>query len=405
VSPLSARLPRARAFVAVVPMLAAATAVACGDKDPPTGVMAPRIAPAAQAYLDTALAFMQLYYYFGDTVNWTAKRTRAFQRAGAAQTRKAVYPAIDTAVLELGDDHSFFFPPSQTFGNREDPPTPFFTPMSAALAPRVAYLWIPTFGGRSSLGRADTIQRVIARADSTPNLCGWVLDLRGNPGGFWPAMLAGLSPLVTPGRVGGFVERDTTRRYFYEVQPGAALLNVPGGRVIEALRLPSSYQLQRPGLPIAILQGDITASAGEIIVMAFKEPDRAVRTFGAPTFGLTTQPYTYTFADTASLVITAAMMFDRQRRVYLGNPIPVDEPVAGPRIRADFVPGNLDPVIDAAINWLRTQPACAPPEAARLRQQTPGAGGWLPTRAVPGAIPASEWTKTRPSPWVATPRR
>jgi C-terminal processing protease CtpA/Prc len=267
----------------------------------------------ARAYLDTALSFMQAYYFYGDTVNWAAKRTLAFQRAGAAQTRAAVYPAIQAAVRELGNTHSAFYPPSQTLGNREDPSTPFYTPMSTSLTSRIAYLWVPTFGGKSQLGRADSIQRIIARADSTPQLCGWVLDLRGNPGGFWPTMLVGLSPLVTPGLVGGFVERDARETYEYHVQPGAALLREPDGKLYEYLRLPNSYKVSRPGLPVAILQGDITASAGEIIVMAFKEPNR-VRTFGGPTYGATTQPYTMTFADTSSLQIAAALMFDRQRR-------------------------------------------------------------------------------------------
>jgi C-terminal processing protease CtpA/Prc len=231
---------------------------------------------------------MQAYYFYGDTVNWAAKRALAFQRAGAAQTRLAVYPALDAAVRELGNTHSTFYPPSQTLGNREDPSTPFYKPMSTSMTSRVAYLWVPTFGGRSQVGRADTIQRIVAKADSTPGLCGWILDLRGNPGGFWPTMLVGLSPLITPGLVGGFVERDPTQRYEYHVQAGAAFLREPNGTMYEYLRLPSVYQLTHPGLPVAILQGDITASAGEIVVMAFKEPNR-VRTFGAPTYGATTQ--------------------------------------------------------------------------------------------------------------------
>jgi carboxyl-terminal processing protease len=382
-------------------LVATAIAVACGGSDSPTGVVTPEptIAPAARAYLDTALSFMQEYYYYGDTVNWAAKRTLAFQRAGAAQTGKAVYPAIDAAVRELGNTHSTFYPPSQTLGNREDPATAFYKPMSTSLTPRVAYLWVPTFGGKSQLGRADTIQRIVARGDSTPGLCGWVLDLRGNPGGFWPSMLAGLSPLITPGLVGGFVERDVRESYEYHVQPGAAFLRQPNGTMYEYIRLPNTYQLAHPGLPVAILQGDITASAGEIVVMAFKEPDR-VRTFGAPTYGATTQPYTWQFADTASLQIAAALMFDRQRRTYAGGRIPVDEPVVGPTIRDNFVPGSRDVVIDAATAWLLARPECATtsPDTPALRND---GGRMTPTRTLPGSVPGSSWPKDRPTPWSA----
>ena len=372
--------------------------IACGGDDGPTGPATPAtIAPAAAAYLDTALQFMQTYYYYGDTVNWNSKRTRASRRAGGAQTFADVYPAIDTAVQELGDDHSFFYRPQESIGVTDHPATPFYTVATYSLAPRVAYIWMPLFGGKSMVGHADTIQRVIARADSTPSLCGWILDLRGNPGGFWPTMLAGLSPLIPPGRVGGFVERDTTQRFFYLVEPGAASLQFPNGQIAEGLRLPTSYQVRNPGLPIAILQGDITASAGEIVLMAFKEPGR-VRTFGAPTFGATTQPYTYTISDGASLQIAAALMFDRQGRVWGGQPIPVDQPVAGPVVRSNFVPGSRDPVVDAAVNWLNTQPSCTAAGAGALRPAIPSAGTWRATQPIPGAIP---WPRQRPIPWIA----
>ena len=88
-------LSRARRVV-VAAVLVAATMAACSDKESPTGLTPPgsTITPVAQAYLDTALAFMEQYYYFADTVNWSIKRSRATDRAGAAQTRKDVYPAI-----------------------------------------------------------------------------------------------------------------------------------------------------------------------------------------------------------------------------------------------------------------------------------------------------------------------
>jgi carboxyl-terminal processing protease len=392
--------PAARPVSRLLSVTLLSAAIACGN-DEPTGPASPAtIAPAAAAYLDTSLAFMEEYYYYRDTVSWTTKRTRAYRRAGGAQTSEGVYAAIDTAVQELGDNHSFFYRPQESVGATDHPPTPFFTPASYSVAPRVAYVWVPLFGGKSLVGRADTIQRAVARADSTPGLCGWILDLRGNPGGFWPVMLAGLSPLITPGRVGGFVERDTTQRFFYYVEPGVASLQFPNGQVAEGVRLPTTYQVRNPSLPIAILQGDITASAGEIVLMAFKEPGR-VRTFGAPSFGATTQPYTYEFSDGASLQITAAMMFDRQGHIYGGQPIPVDQAVSGPQVRANFVPGSSDPVITAAVNWLNTQAQCAAAGEGALRPAVPSGGTWRATRPIPGAIPANQWPRQRPIPWIA----
>ena len=396
-------------LVLAVPVLGP---LACGGGDDggPTAPPAPTIAPAAAAYLDTALLFTQQVFYYGDRVNWPSVRARAFQTAAGAQTLAATYPAIEEMITGLNDPHSAFYEPSQSLGNREDPNTPFYRPAAYSLVPRVGYVWVPTFGGRSQSGRADTIQMAVAKADSTPNQCGWIIDLRGNPGGFWPSMLAGLSALVTPGRTGGFVERDTAWRYFYEVTPGAAGISVPpeGGqprRSIEYIRLPRTYELRNKGLPVAILQGDITASAGEIIVMAFKEPNRAVRTFGGPTYGVTSQPYTWTMSDKASVQVTAALMFDRQLRTYAGGAIPPDETVAGPTIRANYVPGQAtDPVIDAATRWLNTQASCAaapsPDAEAPSARLVPG-GLWRSTAPLPGALPPSAWPKGKGTPWIA----
>jgi carboxyl-terminal processing protease len=418
--PRSRSLTRAVAacLVVALPLLGLA---ACGGGDgdgttEPSPSTTATIAPRAAAYLDTALLFTQEVFYYGSRVDWSSVRAKAFKTAAGAQTLAATYPAIKEMIAGLGDPHSFFYEPSESLGNRDDPNTPFYHPMVATVGTRVAYLWVPTFGGINSKARADTIQRAIAKGDSTANLCGWIIDLRGNPGGFWPAMLAGLSPLITPGRVGGFVERDTTYRYFYQVNPGVAgLFDRSANRNYTYLDLGSSYTLSaaHANLPIAILQGGLTASAGEIIVMSFKEPNRAVRTFGKPTYGVTSQPYTYTLSDKASVQVTAALMFDRQTKTYYANgtgPIPPDEDVNGPTISGSFVPGaNLatDAVVTAATNWLNKQPACAnatagDAESARTRL-APG-GVFRSTVPLPGAQPPSAWPK-RGTPWSAAAPR
>ena len=404
-------------LVVTLPVLGPA---ACdgGDGADPTGTTTPTptssLGPRASGYLDTAVRFTQEVFYYGNRVDWPAVRAKAFQTANGAQTPAATYAAIREMVQGLGDPHSFFYEPSQSLGNRDDPDSAYFKPVAITTIPRVAYLWVPTFGGINSTARADSIQRAVAKGDSVANLCGWIIDLRGNPGGFWPAMLAGLSPLITPGRVGGFVERDTTYRYFYDVGPGrASLFDRSDNRTYDYLRLATSYTIPeaRRNFPIAILQGPNTASAGEIIVMAFKEPTRAVRTFGGATFGVTSQPYTYTMSDKASIQVTAALMFDRQTRTYYNSttgtgPIAPDEVVAGPTPRyAVHVPGTgfaTDAVVQAAVSWINRQPACA---STAGDVDTPNvrlapAGTFRSTVPTPNALPPSAWPK-RGTPWSA----
>jgi carboxyl-terminal processing protease len=403
--PRSRTLARAFAACLLVSLPIVGPAACGGGEDPgptePTDTMPARV----RAYLDTAILFTQEYFYYGDRVNWTTVREKAYRTAANAQTFAATYPAIKEMIEGLGDNHSFFYEPAETLGEREDSPIPFNLPAVATLSSRIGYLWVPIFGGKSMPGRADTLQRYIARADSTPGLCGWIVDLRGNYGGFWPAMLAGISPLITPGRVGGYVERDTSYRVFYEVRPGvAAVFERSSGQTFTYVNLPQAYQLQHANLPVAILQGGFTASAGEIIVMTFKEPNRAVRTFGKPTLGATSQPYTYRLADRASIQVTAAMMFDRQFRQYGGGPIPPDEDVTGPTISQSYVPGAStanDAVISAATTWLNRQPSCANAPAADLERGDATGGRFRPTTPIPGALPAEAWPKGRGTPWVA----
>lgn len=417
--PISSRALRGLAASAVLALPVVIAACGDGGGDPPTAVVTPppappptaQIAPAVRGYVDTALLFTEQVYYYGDTVDWRAKRTRTFARAGAAQLFRQAHPAIDTAIRELGDPHSFFYPPGQTLGNREDPSGPLYTPTATVIAPRIGYLWLTSFGGRNPAGRADTLQRLIARTDSATDACGWIIDQRANIGGFWPVMLVGIAPLVTEGRVGGFVERDPFWRYFYFLRDGAAGLVFPDERTRRLdstvfLRQASSYRLRRPNPPVAILQGRFTASAGEIVVMAFKDSTRTVRTFGGPTSGVTTQPYTYRLADTASIQVTASIMFDRRGRDYAGRSIPPDETVSGPGVSGSFTsafqPATRDPVVDAAIAWLQAQPGCRASADVPASADGVPMGRWLPTRGPAGVLPDGRWPR-RGTPWTAAP--
>jgi C-terminal processing protease CtpA/Prc len=380
---------------------------ACGGSDPaapnapvvPDTPRVPATSAAAAAYLDTALLFTEQSFYYGSRVNWAALRSRAVARSAGAQTTAGTHAAIDTAVRELNDRHSFFYRPAETLGNREDPSGPLYTPVSTTIAPRIGYLWLTSFGGRNGTARADTLRRLIQQVDSASDVCGWIIDQRANTGGFWPVMLSGISPLITNGSVGGFVERDPTERYSYFVQDGNAGLVDPSGRRFVYQTAAQSYQLRRPNPPVALLQGQFTASAGEIVVMAFKEPARGVRTFGAPTYGVTSQPYTYRMRDTASIQVTAAIMFDRQGRDYAGGAIAPDEAVAGPAVNSAFQPAVRDAVVDAAVSWLNTRPECTGTVAAR--SPAPPAGALRPARIPLDARPASEWPRGRPTPWTA----
>jgi hypothetical protein len=390
------------------------TAAACGG-DSSTGLKNPGTTKKASplvvtAYVDTALLFTQEYFYYGSRIDWTALTTRTKARSAGAQTFKETYPALDTLTRELNDPHSFFLAPTETLGNREDPSGPLYTPISSVIAPGIGYLWLTQFGGKNALGRADTLQRLIATADSVAGgACGWIIDERANTGGFWPVMLAGISPLETSGIVGGYFEKNPQFKYSYYVSPGASGVQDFNGQRYEYIALPQQYTLRHPKAPVAVIQGHFTASAGEIVVMSFKDSTRAVRTFGGPTYGVTTQPYTYLMRDTASLQITAGLMFDRLGHSYNGTSIPPDQTVDGPGVTGSFGSAFLpatrgDAAIEPAIAWLQSRPECANQTIASRDAARRSVNVWTP-RTQTLARPASQWPKGRPTPWVSATRK
>ena len=84
----------------------------------------------------------------------------------------------------------------------------------AKLVDGVAILGIPPCifpNQREAQTYANSLaEQIINLARSKP--LGWVIDLRGNFGGnMWP-MLAGLYPLMVPGTVGAFIDREGHRQ-------------------------------------------------------------------------------------------------------------------------------------------------------------------------------------------------
>ncbi|MGZ8490843.1 MAG: S41 family peptidase [Gemmatirosa sp.] len=370
----AARVPRAAGAAGLV-LLAAA---ACGEADPLDpigGGNANGMSTAARTYLNNALDFMEEVFLYRARINWTQVRAAAADSARNAQTPTQTYAGIRTAVRLLNDRHSGFFPPEVAPGRVDAPPNNPLYLTSGATRGRLAYLYVPTFTGRNPVGRADSILTVVRQLDQA-GPCGWILDLRNNPGGYWAAMIAGLNPLIGDGRFGGLVDADSNRAFFYSYGARAGVAQDSPRDSIDYLVANSSYRLRRPGSPVAILQGGLTASAGEMIVLAFRGPNRpAMRSFGTYTYGVTTVPAgVYLPPDSAFLNITAAVMFDGNRRVY-GDSIAADERIAGP---GQSNPNVEDAVYLAAQTWLLARPECvnAPdlPALARIPSATPATG-------------------------------
>lgn len=316
---------------------------------PATATPSPGLTPVALAYLDEALDYMQRHSLYRERIDWSTLRRETLTRAEGAQTPADTHLAIVYALRQLGDNHSFFFPPAVAARwQRREADAP--QPAGRRLDGDIGYVQIPAFRFNGAQAVTDqfaaNIVQTIRAVDQTPT-CGWVVDLRDNRGGnMWP-MLAGLGPLFGEGQLGAFAY-PSGREEHWLYRDGQVLL----GDQVRAQG--PVYHLARPHPPVAVLTDRYTASSGEAVAIAFRGRPNT-RSFGEPTAGTPTANDVKVMPDGAWLGVTEARMADRTGRAY-DAPLAPDQPVEG---FWTFASPEEDRTLQAALTWLRQQPECA----------------------------------------------
>lgn len=308
-----------------------------------------RTADSVQRYMEEALDTLQRVALRRDSVDWRALRDSVFARTLGAQATAETWPALQWALQQI-DRHSFLQTPEPA--RAPAAPNAQSTARPPGLAGRLidgrfGYVRVPGIG-RSRTSFVDSLQMFVSEHQSA-GACGWMVDLRANPGGnMWP-MLAGVGALLGDSIFGSFVvagQRDTPWRY----KAGAAWSGpdtmpdwaVRGSRPAPVLR--DRYA------PVALLIGRTTGSSGEATAIAFMGRPN-VRSFGDSTAGYATINSGYRLRDGANMVVTIGFSKDRTGKQY-GIRLTPDEYLASP---ADDTP---DRALERATQWLGAQSAC-----------------------------------------------
>lgn len=240
------------------------------------------ISPKAFAYIDEALDYMQNKSVMRDKVNWSRIRQGTIARAEGVQNTADTYPAIEWALQQLGDHHSFLLTPDEAkaIHQKFNPDSSFPKPQARQLRHNIGYINLPPFEGSDSkaIKQYTTFAiRSIQQVDAKP-ICGWVVDLRNATGGnMWP-LLAAVGPVLGNGKAGEFVYPDG-RRDDWHYSDGKAM---DDGHILAEGPV---YHLKQTMSPVAVLTSRFTASSGEAIAVAFRGRPNT-RSFGEPTLGL-----------------------------------------------------------------------------------------------------------------------
>jgi carboxyl-terminal processing protease len=157
---------------------------------------------------------------------------------------------------------------------------------------------------------------------------GWVLDLRGNPGGYVDVAIDLVGECIGPEIA--LIEEST------------------GGKSV-TYRGKGSSRLK--GLPMAVLVNGGSASASEILAGAIQDYG-AARIIGTKTFGKGVVQTYQEFPDGSSLKLTTARWLTPKGRSINEEGITPDDVV---QFTEEDVKAERDPQLDAAVNYFQIQ--------------------------------------------------
>jgi carboxyl-terminal processing protease len=194
------------------------------------------------------------------------------------------------------------------------------------------------------------VQKLMRTLDRTP-VCGWMIDLRRNPGGDIWSYMAAVGPILGEGDLGGFEYMDGKRER-WDYQDGKVFWN---NEYRDESEIDGSIYKPKRVTPVALLVSPGTQAAAELLTIAFQgRPD--VRSFGEPTRGLPTLVTHTELSDGSILFVSGANSYDRNDRIYSGS---IRPDVFVETDWSNFATAQ-DPVIANARDWLQSQPACTP---------------------------------------------
>lgn len=267
-------------------------------------------------YINEALDIMEENSINRHTINWDILRKRVHEEGKDAKNIKDTYPAIKTALKELGDNHSWMMEPGEYDDfNKSDMEIPEV--VSKLINNNIGYIRIPGFKGdgeKPAIKFAQVIQDKIKEIDHF-EVQYWIIDLSRNTGGYIFPMILGLGPILGSGDLGYLIDADSNLTNWGYSHDGVIFK----GDTI--MNLPVHYNLKKRIKKIAVLISKETASAGEAITVSFKGNENTIF-IGNPTRGVSTGNVGMKLSDDAILFITNTKFVDKTMKVYGDSIIP-----------------------------------------------------------------------------------
>ncbi len=297
----------------------------------------------AYQYIEAAVDTIAKNSLVRDSINVVAIRDAALKIAGPAKKYRDCYLAVEFLLESLrpyGDHHSFFMTAEEVKNwEGEGSQVSEIAFPTYKVIDSCGYILVPPFHGgnpKQMTAYADSLQAAIETLYST-SIKGWIVDLRQNTGGNMEPMIAGLGPLFSDEKLGALIDVAGSPDAWYYKNGRYYGDDYEGWTVSKPYQLPAA-------LPIAVLTSPQTGSSGEIVVISFIG-NKKTRSFGQPTWGLTTGNGSFELKDGSKIFLASTIMADRNNIQYTTS-IPPDVVVE------DKATTDQDETIEAALKWL-----------------------------------------------------
>lgn len=271
--------------------------------------------PSPQRYVKMALGKMENGIYAqGD--RWMQAKRNAAAEAEDCKNYEETYALLRKALAVAGGKHSALLAQqsNQSAAQEQQMPT------VCVDANDILVITLPPYSAASQ--EALMYAEKVITALRERSYAGIVVDLRDNVGGDMGPMIAALSPLLPDGQLMSFNIRGRLMPVTLKdgsVYGGGTPLTVDAFKVTDA--------------PIAVLQNELTASSGEMTLLAFRGLAH-VKTFGSPSAGYCSCNTSFNLYDGALLQLTTGTVKSRTGEEFCEDAIEPDVAADSPMTAA-----------------------------------------------------------------------
>lgn len=255
-------------------------------------------------YISQAFDSIKMYSIKKHTFPFDSLEQSLLNEVTDSTDMKVVHQVLLEAVQKI-DRHSYVFTKEEyiTMRSGKNPevltkPYPFY---GKILNKKYAYLSLEGFSGVDSLSSdryCDSLQRMVVQLYRLKP-AGWIIDLRFNSGGWIYPMIAGLGPILGKGvKAREYTSEGTIVEYYYAKNDD------------EYIKLSNEILIFEKTLPVAVLIGKQTGSAGELLALCFRGNPKTTL-IGEPTFGVSTGLKGFFMPDSLQIAVTNSILADR----------------------------------------------------------------------------------------------